>query len=121
CDRGRDAAEVACAEPSINGAVDYELAMAGPVSVSIYGAGIHKELNAIRAPDAVLGTGPGEAPCSVHVARLAPDQALLLSVGIDPARFAGLPERPGPLGTYRVLESERAEEDQLALVLWGER
>ncbi|MCD0445246.1 protein phosphatase 2C domain-containing protein [Glycomyces sp. A-F 0318] len=115
------ATAVLCAEPSPGGAVDYELALAGPVSAAIFGAGIHQELGTIRAPEHRWGTGPGEVPCRVHVDRLTPDQGLLLTVGVDPARFARLPERPGPLEAYGVLEGERAEEDQLALVLWGER
>lgn len=120
-DLSQVATAVLCAEPSPGGAVDYELAIAGPVAASIFGVGIHQDLEAIRPPDAVIGTGPGEVPCRVRVDRLTPDQTLLLTGGVDPARFARLPRRPGPLETYGVLEGERAEEDQLALVLWGER
>jgi hypothetical protein len=120
-DLGQVATAILAAESAPGGAVDYELAVAGPMAASLFGAGIHQDLETMRTPDTVLGTGPGETPCRIHVDRLGADQALLLTSGVDPARFAQLQERPGPLGTAWVLESERAEADQLALVLWGER
>lgn len=118
---GRVATAIVCAEPAGDGAVDYELAVSGALSVSIAGAGIHRDLGTVHAPRYVWYTGPGEAPCRVHVDRLAPDQALLVTSGVDPAGIARLPERPGPLGTAWALEDQGAEEDRLALMLWGER
>lgn len=111
-----------CAEPAANGGVLYTVGVAGPLTVSVVGAGLDVELADMREPDDRYGDRSGTMELLVYIDRLEDDQALLVRGGTDGAGLVReMRAKPGPLQTLGVLEPDGGASDLLAVAMWGER
>ncbi|THV43278.1 protein phosphatase 2C domain-containing protein [Glycomyces buryatensis] len=118
-DSGAVAATILCVEPASDGMVDYTLSHSAGLSASIAGAGLHRELAELRSPE--HHHDYGEHELWIYSDRLAEDQTLLLTYGIDPACIAEADSRPGPLQTFDVVDRETGDDDQFMVAVWGAR
>ena len=115
---GNLATAILSIEPGPAGA-DYTLSVSAGLSATIAGAGLSKGIAEHRPPEGVYPDPQHGTEFHFYADRLAPDQTLLLSSGVDPVVIAESEPRPGPLQALGLLQGPSGG-DRLIATVWSE-
>ncbi|MEU5156341.1 protein phosphatase 2C domain-containing protein [Glycomyces sp. NPDC021274] len=105
-------------EPGPSGA-DYSLSVSEGLAVTLAGAGLSNDIAEHRQPESVYPDAQHGTEFHFYADRLAPDQTLLLTNGVDPAAIAKSEPRPGPLQALGLLQKPVGG-DRLIATVWSE-